>query len=139
VELHDAIPTELELLVSAFALDTEIAKSSRNVFDLGKRSFTIASADLLAATIRKRLADYKTTLSDDDDILQHLSNDSGIQVPFGVHPNRYRVAVSVRKGEKEILQQVLQLTQQFVTNSWNGKRKRVNDEGLLNEAHKTKT
>jgi N-lysine methyltransferase SETD6 len=138
VELHGAIPTELELLLSAFTVDTETTKSSRNVFDLGKRSFTFALADLLAATIRKRLADYRTTISDDDNLLQRLSNDSGAPIPSRVHPNRYRMAICVRKGEKEILLQVLQLAQQFITTRTNGKRKHGTDDEQAKKAHRLK-
>jgi hypothetical protein len=136
--LRDAIPTELELLLSALAVNTETAISSRNVFDLGKRSFTIASADLLVATIKKRLADYKTTISHDDDIIRHLSRASGLEVPSGVHPYRYRIAVQVRNGEKGILHQVLQLAQQFSTTYTNGKRKQDTDDEQPKKAHKAR-
>jgi hypothetical protein len=112
--------------------------SSRNVLDLGKRSFTFASADLLAAALQKRLADYKTTISHDNDIIRHLNRASGVQVPSGARPYRYRIAVQVRKGEKEILQQVLQLAQQFGATYTNGKRRRDTNDEQPNKAHKAK-
>lgn len=137
-KLCDAIPTELGLLLSALAVDGEIAESSRNISDLGEQSFTFASADLLAATIRKRLADYKTTISDDDDLLRNLDSASGAQIPPGVDPNRYRMAIHVRKGEKEILQQVLQLALQFITSCKDGKRKQGICDEEPKKAQKTK-
>jgi hypothetical protein len=138
VKLHDAIPIDLRLLLSALTASAETATSSRHVFDFGKQNFSFASADLLSATIRRRLVDYKTSLSDDDRLLWRLSKDSGAQIPLGVHPNRYRIAVHVRKGEKEILQQILQLTQQFTTNHVNGKRKHGTEDKKPNKAHKAK-
>jgi hypothetical protein len=138
VKLHDAIPIELQLLLSALTASAETATSSRHVFGFGKQNFSFASADLLSATIRRRLADYKTSLSDDDRLLWRLSEDSGAQIPLGVRPNRYRIAVHVRKGEKEILQQILQLTQQFTTNHVNGKRKHGTEDKKPNKAHKAK-
>jgi hypothetical protein len=132
VKLLDAIPTDLRLLLSALTAYTETA-----TFNLSKQNFTFASADLLSATIRKRLTDYKTTLGEND-LLERLSNDSGALIPPGVHPNRYQMAVRVRKGEKEILQQILELTQQFITSHTNGKRKYGTDDEQPNKAHKAK-
>ena len=133
MELHDAIPVDLQLLLSVLAIDTEPAKSAQNVFDMVKQSFGFASADLLAATVRKRLADYKTTIGEDDDLIRRLNNISSAQVASGAKLSRYRMAVQVRKGEKEILQRVLELAQQFITSNTNGKRKRdINDAGPTN-------
>jgi hypothetical protein len=140
-ELHEAIPVELQLLLSALVVDTESVKSTQNVFKLGERSFSLASADLLAATIRKRLAEYKTTMSEDDDLLLRLDKASGAELPTGVHPIRYQMAVKVRKGEKEILEQILQLAQQLITNNTNntnGKRKRSVDDERTKKTYKSK-
>ena len=137
-ELHEAIPVDLQLLLSALAVDTESAKSAQNVFKLGKRSFSFASADLLAAIIRKRLAEYKTTVSEDDDLLLRLDKASGAELPTGVNPIRYQMAVKVRKGEKEILEQILQLAQQLITNNTNGKRKRSIDDERAKKTYKSK-
>jgi hypothetical protein len=137
-ELHDAIPVDLQLLLSALAIDAESAKSAQNVFKLGERNFSFASADLLAATIRKRLAEYKTTISEDDDLLLRLDKASGVELPTGVHPTRYQMAVQVRKGEKEILEQILQLAQQLITNNTNGKRKRSVDDERAKKTYKSK-
>jgi hypothetical protein len=138
VELHDAIPVDLQLLLSALAVDTESAKSAQNVFKLGERSFGFASADLLAAIIRKRLAEYKTTVSEDDDLLLRLDKASGAELPTGVDPIRYQMAVKVRKGEKEILEQILRLAQQFITNNTNGKRRRSIDDEQAKKTYKSK-
>jgi hypothetical protein len=105
---------------------------------LGEQSFSFASADLLAATIRKRLAEYKTTVSEDDDLLLRLDKASGAEPPTGVNPIRYQMAVKVRKGEKEILEQILQLAQQLITNDTNGKRKRSIDDERAKKTYKSK-
>jgi SET domain-containing protein 6 len=136
VKLQDAIPTGLRLLLSALTAYAETATSLRHVF-MGRQNITLASTDLLSATIRKRLTHYKTTLSDDDNLLERLSNDCGAQIPSGVHPNRYQIALRVRQGEKEILQQMLQLTQEFIRDL-NGKRKHGSDDKQPNMAHKAK-
>jgi hypothetical protein len=137
-ELHDAIPGDLQLLLSSLVVDTASARSAPNAFKLGERSFSVASADLLAATIRKRLAEYKTTVSEDDDLLLRLDSASGAEPPTGLHPIRYQMAVKVRKGEKEILDQILQLAQQLITNNANGKRKRSIDDERTKKTTKSK-
>ena len=118
--------------------DTEAAKSYRNGFDLGRPSFTFASADLLATTIRKRLADYKTSVSDDDNVLRRLMNESGAQVPSGVHPNRYRMAVSVRKGRRRSYNRYCSWLSKFIMSHANGKRKHGTDDEQPKKAHKAK-
>lgn len=138
VQLGDAITTELRMLLSALTADVHPATSARNVSDWAKRSLTSSSADLLAATIRRRLADYKTTIKDDDDLLRRLSSDSGTQRPPGVDVNRYRMAVCVRKGEKEVLEQILQLSEHFITSRTNGKRRHATDEQPPKKAPKVK-
>jgi hypothetical protein len=137
-ELHEAIPVDLQLLLSALAVDTESAQSAQNIFKLGERGFSFASASLLVATIRKRLAEYKTTVSEDDDLLLRLDKAPGAELLTGVHPIRYQMAVKVRKGEKEILEQILQLAQQLVTNTTNGKRKRSIDDERAKKTYKSK-
>ena len=127
-ELHDVIPMDLQLLLSALVADTEPAKSTQKVSGLLKRSFSFASADLLAATIQNRLNDYETTIKEDNDIVQSLSNAPDSQVSAGINANRYRMAVQVRKGEKEILQHVLELAQQSIMSRSNSKRKRDTDD-----------
>ena len=130
VELHDAIPTDLQLLLPTLAGDTEATQSAPNISSLGKQRISLASAELLGATIRKRFADYKTTISEDDLLLQRLSDDLRAQVASGAKPSRYRMAIQVRKGEKEILQHVLDLIQYYITSNTGGKRKRdADDEG----------
>jgi hypothetical protein len=137
-ELHDAIPVDLQLLLSAFTVNTESVKSTQNGFKVGERSFGFASVDLLAATIRKRLAEYKTTVSEDDDLLLRLDKAPGAELPTGVDPIRYQMAVKVRKGEKEILEQILQLAQQLITNNTNGKRRRSIDDERAKKTYKSK-
>ena len=139
MELDDAIPGDLRLLLSALAVEPEPAMSDNNVFGPGKRSFTSASAVLLASAIRRRFADYKTTVSEDDDLLERLRNASGAQATSGTNSDRYRMAVHVRKGEKEILQDVLELARQLSTSKANGKRKRDTENTGTKNAKKAKT
>ena len=136
MELDEIIPGDMRLLLSALAVDPAPAMSAINVFGSGKRSFSSASAVLLASTIQKRLADYKTTVSEDDDLLGRLCNASGAQGASGIESGRYRMALQVRKGEKEILQHVLELAQQLNTSKANGKRKR--DTGDIRPKNATK-
>lgn len=138
MDLDDAIPGDLRLLLSALAVDSESAVSASNVFGSGKRSFSSASAVLLASTIRKRLTDYKTAVVEDDDILECLRNAPSAQGASGMKSGRYRMAVQVRKGEKEILQHILELAQQLSMSKANGKRKRDTEDPGPNIANRAK-
>ena len=131
MDLLDVIPTDLQLLLSVLAFDIDPANSAEDVFDFTKQGFSVAAADLLVATIRNRFTDYKTTISEDDDLLRRLKNASGAHVASGSKLSRYLMALQVRKGEKEILQNLLDLVQQFITSKSSRKRKRdINDAGL---------
>src|SRR2546423_133597 len=71
------------------------------------------------------------TICEDDDLLRRLKNASGAHVASGSKLSRYLMALQVRKGEKEILQNLLDLVQQFITSKSSRKRKRdINDAGL---------
>jgi len=69
---------------------------------------------LLLTSITNRLRDYKTSLQEDSQILEKLENKDDLQYPDGVSYRRYEMAVLVRKGEKEILHDIMQLCQDFV-------------------------
>lgn len=61
-----------------------------------------------------RLGDYKSSLQEDSNILEKLKCEDDHQLPDGVSRKRYKMAVQVRKGEKDILLQVMQQLQGFV-------------------------
>lgn len=102
------------MLITAFCRPAENfhpSKLSRNVKESG---VALSEASLLLTSITNRLRDYKSSLQEDSEILERLKNKGNIQLPDGVSSQRYEMAVKVRKGEKEILHQVLQLIQAFV-------------------------
>lgn len=76
-----------------------------------------SEASLLRTSITSQLSDYTTSLQEDSEILEKLDGKDGLEVPAGVSPKRYEMAVRVRKGEKEILHQVLRLIQDFMVDN----------------------
>jgi oligoribonuclease (3'-5' exoribonuclease) len=69
---------------------------------------------LLLTSILNRLGDYRTSVQEDLEILEKLKTKDSLEIPAGITQKRYEMAVQVRKGEKEILHQVLQLLRDFV-------------------------
>ena len=102
--LDDAISEDLHKLVAAVSLDK----------NTNRKHFGLPEADLLNNVLRKRLGDYQTTVDEDERILKRLGNGNTV--------GRLRMAVQVRRGEKEILHQLSQLAQEYFAGS--GKRKR---------------
>ncbi len=115
--LKDAIPDELHMLITAV--------SGGKANSSPKKYINLPEADLLKNVLRKRLGEYQTTVDDDERILKRLGNAG----------SRLRMAVQVRKGEKEILQQLSRLAQECISDAA-GKRKRIDQDRQPNKIHK---
>jgi N-lysine methyltransferase SETD6 len=111
VKLVDAIPTELHMLLRALTCNLgNDASSIEKRFRKGvKNDVTIEEASLLASVCTKRLTDYPTTAEQDDALLEKL------EAPSNISPCRFEMAIQVRKGEKEILHNIIKICQDHIT------------------------
>ncbi|KAF7508506.1 hypothetical protein GJ744_009219 [Endocarpon pusillum] len=113
-KLDDIIPEDLRMLITAFCQPGEKSHTSKLSQNVKESSLALSEACLLFTTITNRLGDYKSSLQEDSDILEKLKYKDKHPLPDGVSHKRYEMAVQVRKGEKEILQQVMQQLQDLV-------------------------
>ena len=113
LKLQDLIPVDLRMLITAFCLPAEKFNPSKLSSHVKQLSLGLSEASLLSASIINRLSDYRTSPQEDSEILDLLKREESGQLP-GVSRKRYEMAVQVRKGEKEILHQFLQLVNEFV-------------------------
>lgn len=102
------------MLITAFCQPGEHFHPSKLSQNVKESSFALSEACLLFTSITNRLGDYKSSLQEDSDILEKLKYKDNHPLPDGVSHKRYEMAVQVRKGEKEILHQVMQQLQDFV-------------------------
>ena len=133
-KLHDVVPEELHMLLRAMCSNDKIPK------DKPKDPISLEEAALLSATLTKRLADFATSAEDDGRILAQLRNNENISMPQDVSMHRYRMAVEVRKGEKEVLSQLMGLCQDHIgamaDKITNGGEKRKHEDDSLNQPKK---
>lgn len=111
-ELSDAIPTELHMLLRALTcnLGNDTSSVEKSLHKGVKDDVTIEEASLLASICSKRLIDYPTSIKQDDELLTKLQSP-----PPNASPYRWEMAMQVRKGEKEILHNVLGLCQEHIS------------------------
>ena len=107
-KLWEMIPVELKTIISACSHSAEDPKISKTVVQQ-KTDFSLPELSLLKSVVTKRLSEYKTSLSQDLEILKKLKNDTD-----KAGSERYRMAVEVRKGEKEILHALLTSSEQYI-------------------------
>lgn len=116
-KLEDLLTGQLHMLLRALCADdnAKMPKMSTN------EAITVKEAALLSAVLTKRLSEYATTIEEDDAILSR-----------GVDKERLRMAIEVRKGEKEILQDTIKLCQALIEQQTadiaNGSQKRKSDD-----------
>ncbi|KMP02239.1 hypothetical protein DIZ76_010123 [Coccidioides immitis] len=94
----EAIPAELLVLLRTLRSPREDLDQMRKKGKLPKAELDKPCARLLVEILQNRQKDYPTTIAQDDELLQALGSSQ-------VH--RREMAVRVRKGEKEILQLLL--------------------------------
>ena len=102
------------MLISAFCRPAERFHPSKSGKHVNSSSLVLSEACLLLNSLTYRLSDYKSSLQEDEEILKKLKKKDNLQLPDGTSYTRYEMAVQVRKGEKEILHQLLQLTQDLI-------------------------
>ena len=146
-KMVDVIPAELHMLVRALTCDlgNEASSHERKLCNGIKDDVSIEEASLLGAVCTKRLIDYFTSVEQDDELLRKLdASTSPESATANVSSHRMKMAVHVRKGEKEILHAVIKLCQEHITsrtssmrNDANGtKRKHQGESGRATEKEK---
>jgi SET domain-containing protein 6 len=145
--LIDLIPAELHMLLRALTcnLGNDASSNEKRIQKGIKENLTIEEASLLASVCTKRLTDYPTSVEQDINMLQTFQT-SAIAGNSSVSPHRLKMAIEVRKGEKEILHTVIGLCQAHITrrtseikNDGVGtKRKHQGEDGRATEKEKQK-
>ncbi|KAF2435198.1 SET domain-containing protein [Tothia fuscella] len=132
------IQPELRMIVLCYCLDatcfSEIPKPKKEILrTTDSCDFPIQWYHLMRLIVERRLNAYSTTLADDKRLRESLKDD----VVFGAgSPNigetrtqrRKILALEVRIGEKEILEQTLELLGKAESSFQNGSNKRSSDE-----------
>ena len=148
VKLVDAIPAELHMILRALTcnLGNDVSSNEKKIRKGIKEDVSIEEASLLAAVCAKRLTDYATTIEQDDELLGKLEASPGTAEPSSpkTSPHRLKMAIHVRKGEKEILHTVIQLCQEHITrrtsdiqhDATGTKRKHQGENGRATEKEK---
>lgn len=143
--LADAIPAELHMLLRALTcnLGNDASGNESRIQKGIKENFSVEEASLLASACTKRLTDYTTSIEEDTRLLAtfHASTNP---VESKLSPRRLKMAIEVRKGEKEILHAVIVLCHNHITkktseinNAAMGmKRKHQGEDGRVTEKEK---
>lgn len=139
-KLQDLISEELRTLITAFCRPIEKFDPLKLSKDVKESGLTLSEASLLLISITNRLGEYDLSLQADSDIVRRLQDQPDFQLPERVSRKRFKMAVQVRKAEKEILHQYLQLIQTFLAQQTlqgvedSAKRKRhENDTAAVNK------
>ncbi|OAP59529.1 hypothetical protein AYL99_06827 [Fonsecaea erecta] len=125
-ELDQAIPGQLHMLLRALCM--EPTKSPRD-------TVSIKEAALLQSVLTKRLSEYGTSLEADRFVLESLAGSESSQslIPSQCNKNRFVMALQVRIGEKEILNQLIGLCQAHIAQkneemTARSTKRRINDD-----------
>jgi SET domain-containing protein 6 len=145
--LVDAIPAELHMLLRALTcnLGNDALSNEMRIQKGIKENFSIEEASLLASACTKRLTDYPTSIEEDTRLLEALHASTNT-IESNPSPHRLKMAIEVRKGEKEILHAVITMCQNHIAkktseinNSAIGmKRKHQGEDGRATEKEKQK-
>lgn len=122
------------MLIKAFCHPAESFHPSKLSKLVKESGFGISEVSLLFTAVTNRLSDYKTSVQEDSEILEKLKGNDSFRPLTGPFRKRYKMAVQVRKGEKEILHHVMQLCQALLaeqtshSTGYSAKRKRNENE-----------
>ncbi|KAK2865467.1 hypothetical protein FQN49_003551 [Arthroderma sp. PD_2] len=119
----DAIPEDFLVLLRILSLPAEDLNQLKARNKAPKPEFSSVEASLLRTLVTHRQTEYPTTIQDDEHILRCLEEQGGS--PNDAIFRRKKMAVQVRKGEKEILAQILSLLDTYsMQQGQNGSTKR---------------
>lgn len=121
--LEEVIPEDLVILLRTLTLPLEEINRLKSKGKPPKPAFGFEEAALLSTAVAQRQAEYTTSIQEDQWLLSQ-SPDAATMDKFRIR--RRQMAIQVRKGEKEILAQLLERLQDSRSvDARNGTRKRT--------------
>ncbi|KAL2002522.1 hypothetical protein VTN02DRAFT_6609 [Thermoascus thermophilus] len=125
--LTDFLPDELLALVKTLTLTPQQLQQLKSKKKPPKPVLGLEEANLLLKAVRQRGTHYATTIQQDRELLERLSQ-AEASGPLEVSSRRQKMAIQVRVGEKEILQQLSSMLEHFIANeSQNGTKRNAPD------------
>ncbi|EED12472.1 SET domain protein [Talaromyces stipitatus ATCC 10500] len=121
--LTDILPDELLALLKSLTLEREELQRLQSKQKPPKPILAAREARILLDSVKSKLSQYGTTVEQDKAILQQFASTSSLSTS----ERRRKMAVEVRLGEKEILQHVSVMLQDFLTAEEKGAGKRTTD------------
>jgi N-lysine methyltransferase SETD6 len=128
-KLEEYLPGNIHMLLRGLCLDATTTKMPKMNY---QDSVSIEEAALLSTVATKRLSEYSTSLEQDRELLCGMKDPGGNWTRHNVLAKRYRMAVHVRAGEKEILHDIVKLCQSHIVEKTNqhadeGKKRKTRD------------
>ena len=117
--LEEALPEDLRSVIKVLCAE-------KDAFKKVSGSVSIKEATVLAAILEARLGEFPTSVFQDNEELKRVK----VTRTSPTARRRYRMAIEVRKGEKEICVNMIQLCKQRmdkITNVANGTNKRLHE------------
>ena len=111
-KLKDLIPTELLMVVKALCKQAR-AQEDKGEDEVRADGLYLSEVSFLHTVIVNRIAEYPTSLAQDLDILANSRNMPATIVGDSAK-RRFRMALQVRIGEKEILDHVKTIAEQWI-------------------------
>ncbi|KAK2732385.1 hypothetical protein FQN55_004135 [Onygenales sp. PD_40] len=112
IPLAEAIPEELLIVLHTLIMPLDQLDQLRRRNKAPKPTLGLAEASLLAEVIRQSQNEYPTTIAQDAQLLASPGANQGYL--HSTTERRLKMALQVRKGEKEILSQILGLLEEFI-------------------------
>lgn len=126
--IEEVVPGNVHMILRSLTFEPESTKLPKVKSD---ESLTIQETALLSAVATKRLTEYATPVEHDRKLLADLPSTT----PANISQSRFKAALEVRIGEKEVLLQIIQLCQAHIASMTNEvatnddkKRKRDGDD-----------
>ena len=129
--LLDMLPDELLALLKTLTLDTEEVQRLLSKSKPPKPIMGAREARILLGAAQSKLSQYSTSVQEDQMILQQFASSPVMRT----NERRRHMAVQVRLGEKESLQALVMMLQDFLTAEEKGSGKRA-AEGTGQESQK---
>ena len=107
-KLEDIISGQVHMLLRALCAHEQDETPKKP-----KETVSVQEAALLQSVLTKRLSEYGTTYSQDQASWESLQSGSNV-IPHGCDARRFAMALQVRMGEKEILQQFIAFCQEHI-------------------------
>ncbi|KKK14079.1 hypothetical protein P175DRAFT_0550824 [Aspergillus ochraceoroseus IBT 24754] len=123
--LTDILPDELLLLLKTLALPVEELARLQQKQKPPKPSFGQPEARILSRAIQLNQSQYGTTLLQDQELLAQLKQLEATSGPAEGSTRRLKMAIQVRLGEKEILQDLSAKLDAYLANSAPAAHKRT--------------